>query len=98
MKKTSRRSFTKEFKINAVKMIIDEGKKASEVARELDISENILHNWKRHYLEDQAQAFPGKGKLKDKDEYIRQLERENKRLKDERDILKKAAIFFAKEE
>ena len=93
-----RKVYSKEFKINAVKMILQGGRKASEVARDLDIQENMLYLWKRKYLEDYQESFPGKGNLKDRDAYIRQLERENKRLKDERDILKKAAIFFAQEE
>lgn len=93
-----RKVYSKEFKINAVKMILQGGRKASEVARDLDIQENMLYLWKRKYLEDDQESFPGKGNLKDRDAYIRQLERENKRLKDERDILKKAAIFFAQEE
>lgn len=98
MEMKTRRSFSKQFKVNAVKMIVEEGMKVSETARELEITENTLHNWKRKYFEDQEEAFPGNGKLKSKDDYIRELELENKRLKDERDILKKAAIFFAKEE
>lgn len=93
-----RKSYSKEFKQNAVRMVIKEGRRASEIARELDIQENMLYLWKRKYLEDQQEAFPGKGNMKSKDEYISRLERENKRLKDERDILKKAAIFFAQEE
>jgi len=98
MNKTKRKTYSKEFKVNAVKMILQGGRKASEVARDLDIQENMLYLWKRKYLEDEQDTFPGKGNLKSKDEYIRQLERENKRLKDERDILKKAAIYFAREE
>ena len=98
MSKTTRKSYSKEFKINAVKMVIEEGRRASEVARELNISPNSIFIWKRQYLNDQQESFPGKGNLTSKDEKIRQLELENKRLKDERDILKKAAIYFAKEE
>lgn len=98
MNKTTRRSYSKEFKVNAVKMVLEEGRRASEVARELNISPNSIFNWKRQYLEDQQESFPGKGNLKPRDEQIRQLELEVKRLKDERDILKKAAIYFAKEE
>jgi len=98
MIKQSRKSYSKEFKINAVKMVLEEGRKASEVARELNISANTIYNWKRQYLEDKQEAFPGHGRLKTRDEQIRQLELEVKRLKDERDILKKAAIYFAQEE
>lgn len=93
-----RENYSKEFKVNAVRMIIQEGRKAAEVARELNLSPNMLYLWKRKYLDDQQESFPGKGRIKSKDEYIRQLERDNKRLKDERDILKKAAIYFAREE
>ena len=93
-----RRSYSKEFKVNAVKMVLQRGKRASEVARDLGIQENMLYLWKRKYSEDEQESFPGQGNLKDRDAYVRQLERENKRLKDERDILKKAAIFFAQEE
>lgn len=93
-----RQKYSKEYKVNAVKLVIEDQRKASEVARELEISENMLYVWKRKYLEDHTEAFPGNGKQKSKDEYITQLERQVKRLTDERDILKKAAIFFAKEE
>jgi transposase len=93
-----RQNYSKAFKVNAVRMIIQEGRKASEVARELDIQPNMLYLWKRKYLEDQQESFPGNGKLKSKDEYISHLERQVKRLKDERDILKKAAIYFAQDE
>jgi len=95
---TKRSGYSKEFKTNAVKMIIQEGRKAAEVSRELDIAPNMLYLWKRKYLEDVQEAFPGNGRLKSKEEYISQLERQVKRLKDERDILKKAAIYFAQEE
>lgn len=98
MNKTTRNSYSKEFKINAVKMVVEEGRKVAEVARELNISPNSIFSWKRQYLEDKQEAFPGHGNLKSKDEKIRQLESEVKRLKDERDILKKATIYFAKQE
>lgn len=93
-----RNSYSKEFKTNAVKLITVEGRKASEVARELHLSANMLYLWKSKYEVQKQEAFPGKGKLNSKDDYIRQLEQENKRLKDERDILKKAAMYFAREE
>ena len=98
MSREKRQNYSKEFKVNAVRMIIQEGRKASEVARELDIQPNMLYLWKSKYLEDQQESFPGKGKLKSKDEYISHLERQVKRFKDERDILKKAAIYFAQDE
>ena len=93
----NRNSYSKEFKINAIRLVTEEGKKAAEVSRDLGIHENLIYNWKRKYLEKQEAAFTGQGKMNSKDDYIRKLEQENKRLKDERDILKKAAIFFAKD-
>ncbi len=93
----TRKTYSKEFKLNAVRLITEQGHKASEVARDLGIHENLIYLWKRKYMEDQQESFPGKGKLKSRDEYVRSLEKEVKRLRDERDILKKAAIFFAKE-
>jgi transposase len=98
MDNAKRQNYSKEFKLNAVRMVTQEGRKASEVARELTIQPNMLYLWKRKYLDDHQEAFPGNGKQKSKDEYISQLERQVKRLKDERDILKKAAIYFAQEE
>ena len=92
-----RKSYSKEFKINALRMVIEEGRVAAEVARDLGISVNMIYSWKRKHLDDREESFPGHGKMKEADDYIRKLERENKRLKDERDILKKAAIFFAQE-
>lgn len=93
----TRKTYSKEFKVNAVRMVTEESRRASEVARDLGISENLIYNWTRKYLDSKEESFPGQGKLTSKDDYIRKLERENKRLKDERDILKKAAIFFAKD-
>ena len=93
----TRKSYSREFKINAVKLVTGKGLRASEVARDVGINENLIYNWRKKYLQDQEEPFPGTGNLKSKDEYIRKLEEENKRLKDERDILKKAAQFFARE-
>ncbi|MGK9370139.1 IS3 family transposase [Melioribacter sp. Ez-97] len=93
----TRRTYDKEFKLSAVKMVTEEGLSVAEVSRDLGISENSLHRWKKKYLEDRDNAFPGKGKLKPEDEEIRRLERELKRVKMERDILKKAISFFSKD-
>ncbi|AFN73781.1 transposase IS3/IS911 family protein [Melioribacter roseus P3M-2] len=93
----TRRTYDKEFKLSAVKMVTEEGMSVAEVSRDLGISENSIHRWKKKYLEDKNNAFPGKGKLKPEDEEIRRLERELKRVKMERDILKKAISFFSKD-
>jgi len=98
MSRKKRTTYSQEFKLNAVRMITDEDRSGAEVARDLGVSTNMLYNWKRKYLEEREEAFPGNGKLKTKDEYIRKLEQENKRLQQERDILKKATAFFAREQ
>lgn len=90
-----RRVFSKEFKINAVKTVLERKRKAAEVARDLGISSNLLHSWKLKYQQEEEQAFPGKGNLNEQDAYLRKLERENASLKEEIDILKKATIYFA---
>jgi transposase len=92
-----RKTYDKEFKLTAVKMILEGGMSVSRVSRDLGINENSLHNWKRAYLRDQQNAFPGKGRLKPEEEEIRELKRELHIVKMERDILKKAIAFFAKE-
>src|SRR5574343_593956 len=97
MNKRNRKVYSKDYKINAVKLVTETGRKASEVARDLGVAEQLLYLWKRQYLDKKEESFPGNGNISSKDDYIRKLELENKRLKDERDILKKAAIFFAKE-
>ena len=92
-----RKVYSKEFKESAVSMVTEQGRKVSEVARELGISEQMLHNWKRVFREKEGRAFPGKGRLTPQEAEVRALKREIARLKEERDILKKAAKFFMQE-
>lgn len=91
-----RRSYDKEFKLSAVKMITEGGMSLMQVSRDLGVNENSLHKWKKDYLSDRQNAFPGKGNLKPEQEELRQKDREIARLKMERDILKKAISYFAK--
>ena len=84
-----RRSYDKEFKISAVKLVLESEKSVESIASELGISSNRLYNWKRKYLEDAKNAFPGKGRMKPEDEELRKRDREIARLTMERDILKK---------
>ncbi len=91
-----RKTYDREFKLSAVKMITEGGMKLSEVSRDLGINENSLHKWKKDYLSDQQNAFPGKGKMKPEEEELRRLEKELKRVKQENEILKKAIAYFAK--
>ncbi|TAN62138.1 transposase [bacterium] len=90
------RKFDKEFKLEAVRLITEAGRPVAEVARSLDIHENLLRRWKNQYSEDPVASFPGKGHLKPQDEELKRLERENARLKEERDILKKVVAIFSK--
>jgi transposase len=92
-----RKVYSKEFKESAVRMVTEQGKKTSEVSRDLGISEQLLHKWKRQIKERQDNVFPGKGKLSPAEAEVRELQKEIARLKEERDILKKAAKFFMNE-
>ena len=92
-----RNLYTKAFKIEAVLLIVEEGRSISEVARELGIAQSLLHRWKKKYEEGKIEPFPGQGRLSPEDEELRQLRRENKRLRMERDILKKAVAIFSEE-
>lgn len=90
-----RKSYTPEFKHETVRLITDEGQSVAEVARNLGINATMLGRWKREDLE--GDAFPGKGRMKPMEEELRRLQRENRQLKMDLEILKKAAAFFARE-
>src|SRR4051812_24708291 len=91
----TRKTYTPEFKLQAVKMILEQKLAVAEVARRLGVSQNLLHTWKKAVLADGADAFPGSGHLTPVEEENRKLKAEVKRLTAERDILKKATAFFA---
>src|SRR5215212_11400446 len=91
----ARKTYTPEFKLQAVKMITDQKLSVAEVARRLGVSENLLHTWKKAVAKDGTDAFPGSGHLTPLEEENRRLKAEVKRLETERDILKKATAFFA---
>jgi transposase len=92
-----RRIFGRDFKLEAVRLATEGGKSVTQVARDLDIRASLLHKWMRESRRDADEAFPGNGNLKASEDEIRQLRRELARVKEERDILKKATAFFAKE-
>ena len=92
-----RRTYSREFKIQAVKMMNEQGLSVSEVSQDLGVHANVLRKWKNQFAEDAEQAFPGNGKLSAEQEQLRRLREENRQLRMERDILKKATAFFAKE-
>jgi transposase len=91
-----RRKYDSAFKREAVKLVLEGGRVASEVAKGLGINENVLYRWIRQYREDPENSFPGKGKLKPEDEELRLLRRELADVKEERDILKKVVSIFSK--
>jgi len=93
----TRRTFTREFKIEAIKRITERGRSLTEVSRDLEIGESTLRSWKQALKTEGDRAFPGQGNLPALEEELRRLRAENKRLQMERDILKKATAFFAKE-
>jgi transposase len=93
----TRRTYTPEFKTEAVKLVTEQGYSVAEAARSLGIKDNLIRNWKQALDAQGEQAFPGRGKLSPFEEENRRLRADNKRLLAERDILKKAAAFFAKE-
>ena len=95
--KTERRTFTREFKVEAVRLSLENGRSGADVARQLDIHPNVLYRWRKELLEDNVEAFPGKGKMKASDEEVAQLRREVALLREDREILKKALAFFSKE-
>lgn len=90
-----RRTYDKEFKKEAVRLVLEEGYSAAEVERNLGIGSNIVSRWVRESEEDPEHAFPGKGRLKPPEEEFRDLQRELARVKRERDILKKAVAIFS---
>ena|ERR1700677_3716504 len=91
-----RRKFTREFKVEAVRMTKDRGVSVAQASRDLAVHPNVLRKWAREMSVDPAQAFPGHGQMKPEQLEIERLKREVAKLKGERDILKKAAAFFAR--
>jgi len=92
-----RRTFAREFKLEAVKLVKDRGVSVAQAARDLDVHENVLRKWMREQVSDPQHSFPGHGQMKPEAAEIERLRREVTKLKAERDILKKAAAYFAKE-
>jgi transposase len=93
-----RKKYNTTFKLEAIRLVTEEGRNVSEVERNLDISQGVLSRWVRENKSDPEDAFPGKGRLKANDEEIRKLKFELKRTQEERDILKKALAYFAEDQ
>jgi transposase len=90
-----RTTYTAEFKLNAVKMVTDQKLSVAEAARRLGVGENLRHTWRKAFRQEGAAAFPGHGQPTPADDELRRLRAENARLRAERDLLKKAAAYFA---
>ena len=96
---TERRKYSKEFKIEAIRMVENGGKPLAEIERDLGISKGLLWKWKESLRRQprQGEAFPGNGRLTETEARIRQLERENAMLKQDKEILKKVLVMYSKE-
>lgn len=94
---TTRKKYSKEFKLDAISLVEEQGYSQAEAARSLDINPNMLGRWIKEHKDDDGQAFRGNGKLTPEQLEIRQLKARVRRLEQEKDILKKATVFFAKE-
>ncbi len=95
MQKTQR-TFTREFKVEAVQLAKSSEKPLTQIARDLGIADSTLHHWCKQFSEHGEQAFPGSGHQSPQEEEIRHLKRENDLLRQERDILKKAIGIFSR--
>jgi transposase len=91
-----RRRFTREYKVEAVRLALSGTKSQKEVARDLNLNPETLYRWVAEFRKDPAQSFPGNGELKDRDREIEQLRRENARLQAENAFLKKVSAYFVK--
>lgn len=94
---TTRKKYSKEYKLDAVSLVLDQDYTVTEAAKSLEINRSVLQRWIKEFQSDDGQAFRGNGKLSSEQAEIRRLKEENRRLKMEKEILKKATVFFAKE-
>ena len=92
-----RRVFSREFKLEAVKLVTERGVAVVQAARDLDVAESVLRRWMRDVAADTRYAFPGHGQVRPEQQEIDRLRREVVKLRAERDILKKAAVYFARD-
>jgi transposase len=91
---SKRRTYSREFKLEALRLWQTTEKSAREVEEDLGITRGLLYKWKRKFKAEGEKAFPGKGNLSEDEEELRRLRRENEILRQERDILKKAVAIF----
>lgn len=94
---TTRKKYSKEFKLDALSLVAEQGYRRIDAARSLGINAQMLGRWMKEVNTDDGQAFRGNGKLTSEQEEVRKLKAKVKRLEMEKDILKKATVFFAAE-
>jgi transposase len=94
---TTRKKYSKAFKLDAVSLVADQGSSCAEAARSLSLHATLLGRWGKEAQAGEGQAFRGKGRLTSEQEELRRLKEEHTRVKLEKDILKKATVFFAAE-
>ena len=94
---TNRKKYSKEFKLDAIALVVEQNYSQAEASRNLGVNPNMLGRWIKEAENDDGQAFRGNGNLTPEQEEIRELKAQVKRLEMEREILKKATVFFAKE-
>ena len=85
---TTRKKYSKEYKLDAVSLVLDQGYTITEAAKSLEINRSVLQRWIREFNSDDGQAFRGNGKLTPEQAEIRRLKEENRQLKMEKEILK----------
>ena len=94
----ARKKYTKEFKLDAISLVLNQQYTRSEAARSLEVNPNLITRWIKEYEQDNdGQAFRGNGKLTPEQEEIRQLKAKVRQLEMDKNILKEATVFFAKE-
>jgi transposase len=91
-----RKTYDRQYKLDAVGLVVNGRRSVAEAARELGIHVNTLHHWKRELEKEGPSTFPGKGHLSPQEEELRRLRRELEEAKEDREILKKALKFFSK--
>ena len=91
----TRRTYTREFKIEAAKLSYNSDKSVEEIAESLGVSQSSLHRWRREYRDDPDQAFPGQGQQKERNAEVARLKKELRQAQMENEILKKAAAIFS---
>ncbi len=88
--KRIRKTYDRDFKVSALKLILEKHQSVAKVSRDIGVGQNTLHKWKRLFLADSRNCFPGNGKVMEHEAEVRRLKRDLELVKEERDILKKA--------